>query len=59
MSGAPSQPPHVTLGPDPRALHFTSAPQVQSPRVKPEGDDRGWGNTLRRLAAVLKEQRHV
>ena len=29
----------VPLGLDPRGLHFISAPPVQSPRVKPEGDD--------------------
>ena len=37
---APVHPLRVTLGLDPRALHLTSAPQVQSLRVKPEGDDR-------------------
>lgn len=34
--------PIVILGLDPRRLHLTSAPQVQSPRVTPEGDDREW-----------------
>ena len=42
----PSQPPLVTLGLDPRGLHLTSAPQVQSPRVKPEGDNLGWGGIV-------------
>ena len=56
---APSHPPRVNFGLDPRALHFTTAPQVQSPRVKPEGDDRGWGNTLSRSVAVRKEQHYV
>ena len=31
--------PTATLGLDPRALHSIAAPQAQSPRVKPEGDD--------------------
>ena len=39
MKGQPSR---VTLGLDPRALHSIAAPHVQSPRLKPEGDDRGW-----------------
>ncbi len=34
--------PIVILGLDPRTLHLTPAPQVHSPRVKPEGDDREW-----------------
>jgi hypothetical protein len=36
------------LGLDPRALHFANPPQVQSPWVKPKGDDRGWGKILPR-----------
>src|SRR5690606_2227067 len=34
---AVTNPPAVTLGLDPRALHLPDDPQVQSPRVKPEG----------------------
>jgi hypothetical protein len=41
-----SYPPAVTLGLDPRALHSPNAQQVQGPRVKPEGDDRGRGNAF-------------
>ena len=33
----------VTLGPDPRALYLPHGQQVKSPRLKAEGDDRGWG----------------
>jgi hypothetical protein len=41
-----NRPQFVTLGLDPRALNLTDAQQVQSPRVKPKGDDRGWGNPV-------------
>jgi len=34
----------VTLGLDPRVLHLLKHPQVKSPRVKPEGDER-WGGS--------------
>jgi hypothetical protein len=34
--------PFVILGLDSRKLYFAPAPQVQSPRFKPEGDNREW-----------------
>jgi hypothetical protein len=37
-------PPAVTLGLDPRALYLPHGQQVKSPRLKAEGDDRGWGS---------------
>ena len=40
MASILQQPQVVTLGLDPRALHFAMPNQVQSPRVKPEGDTR-------------------
>ena len=36
-------PPAVTLGPDPRMLLLPCEVELKSPRVKPEGDDQGWG----------------
>ncbi len=39
-----------TLGLEPTDLNLTNVPQVQSPRVKPEGDDRGWGKPVRPTA---------
>jgi hypothetical protein len=45
--------PAVTLGLDPRALNLAKAPQVQCPRVGPEGDDRVWGG---RAAMLVDEE---
>ncbi len=43
VSLSAAHPPVVTLGLEPRALHLGIAPLVQSPRVRPEDDDRGSG----------------
>ena len=44
MMGAVSyHPPQVTLGLGPRGLHLTTAPQMQRPLVRTEGDDPGLG----------------
>jgi len=45
--------PTATLGLDPRALHSIAAPQTQSPRVEPEGDDRGWGGIAPQVGMSL------
>lgn len=48
----------VTLGLDPRALYLPDVQQVKSPRLKGEGDDRGWGSTGARADDIV-EHYHV
>ena len=54
----PFNPPAVTLGLDPRVLHLPREDKVKSPRVKPEGDDRGWGEADAQPHG-FKENSHV